>query len=87
METKDIVALAIGLSILGNSAFNSYQNDYLKNKVNNLETLALHNKAIFEGKAVKEKVYKDLTDKIEKEHNEEVNDLNNTNIGDTITFG
>jgi Tfp pilus assembly protein PilE len=86
METKDIIGLTVAVALLGSSAFNSYQNDYLKNKVINLETLALQNKAIFEGKVVKEKVYKELTDKIEKEHNEEVNDINRTAIGDTIEF-
>jgi len=86
MDTKDIIGLVIGLGILGNSALNTWQNNYLKNKVNELETVALYNKAILKANKVKEAEYQNQIDDIERNHNEEVNDINNTPIGGTINF-
>ena len=86
MDTKDIIGLIIGLSILGNSAFNSWQNDRLKDKVERLETLSVYSKAIMDGNTTKQEVYRKLTDKIEKEFTDEVKTLNDTAIGDTIEF-
>jgi len=86
MSTESIIGLVIALGLLGSSAWQEYKNDRLERKIINLETIMVYNKAVLDGNYTKQKVYKELTDKIEKEHDDEVKSLNDTAIGDSITF-
>jgi len=83
MNTEAIVGLCIAAVLM----FNTWQTKALQLEVENLKTLRVYEKALYDANLTREQYIATKLEEIRKEYNEKINGLNNTPIGTVIDFG
>lgn len=83
MNLENTGIIIVGLMLM----FNTWQNDRLQNKVENLRTSLIHAQASYDANATKHSEFNTADKKISREYNETYNNIDGTPVGGSINFG
>lgn len=80
MNSETIATIIVLLAIVGSSMYDGYKIDRLEDNLK----IEIHKNATIKAELEKERIFNESINRINEEHINEVNDLNNTPVGGVI---